>query len=47
MRSALVHGRTNGALVLIASERGDDRATARRLEVFARELLPQLRTYFP
>jgi EpsI family protein len=46
VRSSLVHGRTNGALVLIATS-PDDREAARQLEGFARDLMPRLRTYFP
>jgi EpsI family protein len=46
VRSSLVHGRTNGALVLIATS-PDDREAARKLEGFARDLMPRLRTYFP
>ncbi len=47
MRDALVHGRTNGALVLIAGDSVDDAGTVAQMEVFTRTLFPRLRSYLP
>jgi len=43
MRDALVHGRTNGALVLIAGDPGDEA----QMELFTRDLVSRLRASFP
>jgi len=43
MRDALVHGRTNGALVLIAGDPGDEA----QMELFARDLVPRIHASLP